>query len=259
VADAVGGVGIVTLVLVGRGMVLHAQESSLFLPVVAAQGGGGEEEPPTDEQRAINLLAVHEPVADFLTDNPGWVAHAYPTSKGSDTWRVDLYTATQEVVSFFVARELTPEEFQAGCAKVEAYPAYDPEVLARQGNPDLWYHDTGWNRWEQKFESWYSRGIAAFVVRTYIDENDQKVYLDQIFNPNVLDEKQGAERKRNQAVELAWSAPGIDEALADVDNWTTYVEHQQDQRWSVAFVSAGKELFFALVDIEQWIVIESAP
>jgi hypothetical protein len=35
--------------------------------------------------------------------------------------------------------------------------------------------------------------------------------------------------------------------------------HQEDNRWSVAFVSAGKELFFALVDIEQWIVIESAP
>lgn len=258
---------LLALLLLNPNVVLQAQEGQAFLPVITARAA--EKKGQSDEERAIQLLAKVPDMALHLAAYPGWVGHAYATDGSGETWQVDLHDAQEEwigngtvnlkrneVISYYAPRELTTEELQAGLRQVEPFLAHDPEVQARMVFPAFWQHNTAWNRWEQKFESWYWWGVKAFVVRTYIDKVDQKVYVDEIYDPHVLEAKKEAERQRNKAIEIAWSAPGIDQALANVDNWHIYVEAQSAIIYTVEFTADGQELFQAVVNIEQGNVIE---
>ncbi len=264
---------LVLLLLLSGGLVALAQgedPGAIYLPVVSAQG---QDEPSPEAQQAIDLLAAQEDVAAYLAKHPGWVGEAWPEGDESSIWYVDFYDgateewlgsgsvdlASEEVLDISIPRELTPEEFQAGQAEIEDFLAADAAIQARLGSyPKLWEHDISYDPWEQRWEAWYYHGLDAFTVLLYFEE-DGRIYLDNIVDPYVLEEAAAEQLRRDQAVELAYEAEGIDDALAGVDNWRTYVEPQGEGRWTVEFVADGQLLFSALVDIDAWNVMEAGP
>jgi hypothetical protein len=240
---------------------------NVFLPSVAVARPA--QQPQHDEARAIQLLAALPDVAQHLAVYPGWRADAYQ-EEGSDTiWNVDFYQedewlgwgkvdlASDTVLDHFVPRELSPEEFAAGQALVETFIKHDPEIRARLAEPSLWGHDTSYNRWDTQWQVWYWYGIDALVANLNI--YDGTVYLDSLEDPNQLDAAERAEADRNRAVELAYGAQGVDQALAGFDDWRTYVEEQGGARYTVSFVSGAQTRFAALVDIAQGTVVETRP
>lgn len=256
------------LVLTGFGAAAVAQSAGVnFLPLASVTAQAQSDD---DGQAALDLLLTQAEVRTFLDARPGWRADTYQEDDTSTVWHVDLYTVDDEwtgygvvdlgsgaILEWFVPRELSPEEYQAGQARIEFFIAHDPEFAARLGTPELWYHEVYFEVWEQAWFAYFTYGIDTFVAKFWADEND--VYLDDFYDPNVLDALAQEEADRNRAVELAWQADTIDQALAGVDNWRTYVEHQGDARYSVEFVTPDGELFYALVDIATGEVLETQP
>lgn len=263
---------ILAVALMSIALVVFAQAKVVYLPVAAGGVAASTPQQPTDDpkQAAIDLAAAQPEVALYLSGFASWRADAWQEDESSTVWFIDFYdvakdewignarvdVALAQVLEYYAPRELTSEEFQAGQAKIEAYLPYDAEVTARMGNPDLWYHTVTYDRWESNWKVYYARGLDEFVVLMNMDENGE-VYLDQITDPYLFEEKEAAELARNQAIELAYSAPGLDAALEGRDHWRTYAEQQDGARWSVAFVADEQQLFSALVDIESWQVLES--
>ncbi|MBV7329587.1 hypothetical protein KFU94_15340 [Chloroflexi bacterium TSY] len=249
---------------------------TIYLPIVAAARTEAEQQTPTPERQtdaesAIQILSAQSEVAGHLAKYDNWEGNAYPSEDNPNIWHVNFYDdsvdewlghgyvnlVTGEIVEFFVPRDLSPEEFQAGLAKIEPFLAYDAEIKARQGNPELWYHEVYFNRWDQRWEAYYSYGLDEFVVILDYDSAEDHVHLDRIADPKVFEEKEALELKRNQAIELAFEAEGLWQKLDGIDHWHTYAEHQGGAQWTVEFVADGQELAHALVDIEAWTVISS--
>lgn len=229
-----------------------------------------DDEDVSDEAtRAIQLLAEVPEVAGWLASYPDWTGDAWLEGEDGLHYHVDLYSAAADewlgwgyvnvadgvVEDFFVPRELSAEEFQTGREMVEAFVFSDEEVLARLGNVDNWGFETWYNRWDANWQVWFWYGLEELAVTVNIWEGEP--YLDGITNPAEFEAEEAAENSKNQAIELAWQAEGIDQAVAGVDNWQTYVAQQGDTVWAVTFATEDRELFYALVDIESWTVLES--
>ncbi|MEZ4633583.1 MAG: hypothetical protein R2856_01145 [Caldilineaceae bacterium] len=241
-----------------------------LLPGVVAAGRNAVNNPtetpaeaPSRWWRQVADMALH------LANYPDWTGNAWAEndeetifgvdfySEAADEWlgngRVDL--AQNVVLEYYAPRDLTPEEFQAGLARVKPFLDDDPEVQARLApNPDFWYEGIYYNRWDGVWEAYYERGLEAFVVAIYLDGDN--IYVDSIYDPYGFDEAEALEDQRNRAISLAWEAPGIDVAIEGVDNWATYAEKQSDALWTVEFAAQDRSLFAALVNIETWEVIE---
>ena len=265
---------IILIFTLGFGIGVLAQEGagSVYLPVIAGSANQSTNDTPSADdpvQQAINILAAHPEFVLHLANYPGWRGEAELDGDQEDVYYVWFYddandewlgdgtvnVATNEVLDFYAPREKTPEEFQEGLAKIEAFLTTDGEILARQENPDLWYHEVYYDRWDKNWGAYYSYGIDEFNVTMYIDGDD--VYLDAIVDPNIFEAAEALSLARDQAIELAYQAENIDQALEGFDDWRAYAEHQGDGRWTVEFVSDGQEIFHALVDIDTEQVIES--
>jgi hypothetical protein len=250
-----------------------AAQGTVYLPV-AAQGARSAPvvQPENDKDLAIVKVAAAAEIAPVLANHPNWVADAYPDDEAERIWHVDFYAEpdgehlgyghinlnSDELFDIKMPRDLSPAELQAGIATIDAYLPYDAEVQARLGNPKLWYHDVSYNRWEESWQAYYSRGLEEIVITLYIDD-DNDVYLDSIVDPTVLSAEEAMEERRNRAINLAYSAEGIDEALAGVDNWRTYVEDQGDGQYTVAFSTTDGPLYRVHVNIDQERIIEAGP
>jgi hypothetical protein len=250
-----------------------AAQGTVYLPV-AAQGARSTPvtQPEEDKDLAIANVAAAPEIAPVLANYPTWVADAYPDDEAERIWHVDFYAEPDgehlgyghvklnsgELFDIKMPRDLSPAELQAGIATIDAYLPYDAEVQARLGNPSLWYHDVSYDRWEESWKAYYSRGLDELLITLYIDDNND-VYLDSIIDPSILNEEEATEERRNRAITLAYSAEGIDEALAGVDNWRTYVEDQGDGQYTVAFSTTEGPLYRVHVNIDQERVIEAGP
>ncbi|MCE7987596.1 MAG: hypothetical protein DYG89_41055 [Caldilinea sp. CFX5] len=249
-----------------------AAQGRIYLPVVAQGAPTPPSQPETDKELAIAKVAAAPEIAPVLANHPHWVADAYPDDEAERIWHVDFYAETDgehlgyghvrlnsnELFDIKMPRDLSPAELQAGITAIDAYLPYDAEVQARLGNPKLWYHDVSYDRWEESWKAYYSRGLEEILITLYIDDNND-VYLDAIIDPAVLSEEEAAEERRNRAINLAYSAEGIDEALAGVDNWSTYVEDHGDDQYTVAFSTTERPLYRVHVDIDQERIIEAGP
>ena len=258
-------------VLLSTSVAAWAQEgTSVFLPGVLNAGKNAIDKPTeTPEERAIALVAAMPNMALHLANYPDWTGNAWAENDEGTIYGVDFWSeAAQEwlgngrvdleqnvVLEHYAPRDLTPEEFQAGLARVKPFLDDDPEVQARLApNPDFWYESIYYNRWDQVWEAYYERGLEAFVVAMYV--NADNIYVDSVYDPYGFDEAEALEEQRNRAISLAWQAPGIDVAIEGVDNWATYAEKQSDVLWTVDFAAEDRSLFAALVNIETWEVIE---
>lgn len=249
-----------------------AAQGRIYLPLVAQGVPTPPSQPETDKALAIAKVAAAPEIAPVLANHPSWVADAYPDDEAERIWHVDFYDKpdgehlgyghinlnSDELFDIKMPRDLSPAELQAGIATIDAYLPYDAEVQARLGNPKLWYHDVSYNRWEESWQAYYSRGLEEIVITLYIDD-DNDVYLDSIVDPTVLSEEEAMEERRNRAINLAYSAEGIDEALTGVDNWRTYVEDHGGGQYTVAFSTIAGPLYRVHVNIDQERIIEAGP
>ena len=223
-----------------------------------------EDEDNSPEARTIKLIAAHPDAVAYLADYPGWTAEAWQEDDEDDAvWGADFFDAegewigygqvnlqSAEVLDLYAPRGLTPEEFQIGQAAVEKLVLNDAEVLALLGDPADWERGSDYDRFEERWNVWFDRGLESWLAVVWQDEDTGKYHIEEILDPMAFDAAQAQEAARNQAIELAYSAAGVDEALDGVDNWRAYAENQGGSTWSVSFAADGKELFYTLVDIE---------
>jgi hypothetical protein len=245
---------------------------------MAPQGSGAESGPDfsqdedhefsPEELAAIRFAASDPEIGAYLASYPDWHGHAYLEEDVSQGYSVDFYSDAadewlgyalvdldaQVVLEAFVPRELSADEFAAGSVAVSDLVFSDGEVLAMLGDPSEWGHELWYNRWEQAWEVFFWRGLDEIVVVVYMDSEGSWI---EIWDPAAMSAEEEVEVARNQAIELAYSADGVDQALAGTDSWTTYVEQQDANVWSVSFVDGDTLLFFALVDIGEGRVIQS--
>jgi hypothetical protein len=221
------------------------------------------------EQALIQLVAESEEFADWLAQYEGWQGHAYPPEDGT-VWYVEFYTAeeddwlgyanidanTGEIQDSLVPSPLPPDEFAAGQERVNKLVLNDPEVIAWLVDPILWYPYVDFNRYERIWEMHFYRGKEAVMVKVYLDEFNFSI--QEIVDENVLTEEEALQNARDEAINLAYGAEGLDTALEGFDNWRTYVENQGGPRWSVTFAADERELFYALVDVAADKVIEAS-
>lgn len=255
----------------------------VFLPLLRqsqSQGAQTTVTPAAARDDAIQLVAAVPEVADWLARYPGWVAQAYQDENNPNLWYVyftfhpgeadeewlgkgSVDVAAQKVLNYFVPRELTPEEFAFGLKKIQTYLKYDPETTARFGNTNLWQRDIQYNRWRGLWEAVYTRQPVTdppvrFIASLSIDATSQRVYLDQIQDEQVTIARASDDTERNQAIQLTWEAEGVGEAVLGHDNIEAYVEPTASAgQYTVEFHDNAVSLFWALVDIYQWQVLEA--
>ncbi|MBI5668567.1 MAG: hypothetical protein HZC41_11225 [Chloroflexi bacterium] len=224
------------------------------------------------EQALIQIVAQSDEIAGWLDEHPGWIGHGYPGEDAPTFWYVEFYDSSEtewlgygvihaetgEIIEAFAPRPLPTEVYAEQQPRIQTLVLADPEVQARLIDPALWDVYTDYNRWEAVWEVYLYRGQQALLVKASLDENDY-FSISSITDPNELAEEQAAQAKRDQAVNLAYSAEGIDAALEGYDNWKTYVENQGGTRWSVSFEADGQRLFYALVDIATNRVLDTTP
>ncbi len=242
-----------TVLMLGAAVVVAADDpgTQAFLPLIVAQQND-------TETQVINLIAADPKAAAFLATIPNWHAEAY--QEDGNLWGADFFDAnddwigygqvniaTEEVTELSMPTVLTPEEFQAGLVAVERVVLNDGEVLALLGDPDLWDRNVDFDGYDNIWNVYFQRGLDNWLVRVMYD--DERYWVDSIVNPDALSAAEEREHNRNTAIELAYSADGVWDALNGTDDWFTYAENQSDSQWSVSFTTTDTELFFALVDI----------
>jgi hypothetical protein len=229
-----------------------------------------DDEQPAAPQEIIDAVAESDTFADWLVNYPNYQFNASgPDENG--IWYVEFYDepweewlgyanineTTLEIIESYAPKPLSPDVYQAQLDVLRTYVLNDAEVLAWLNNvPDLWDVYPDYNRWDQRWELGFYRGIQGVRVLATVDEDDN-VWISDIIDPNVLDEATARQEARDAAIALAYTAEGVDDALNGYDDWTTYVEQQGDTVWSVSFVSGEDALFFALVDLEREEVLQA--
>lgn len=218
-----------------------------------------------DHQRAIKLTVKTKAVKTFLNHYPDWRAETY--HDGGAVWHVDFYqkdewlafahinVETKEVSDTKFPKKLSEEEFAERKKKVEQVVFNDPEVLALLVTAEDWDFEVQYDTYSEKWWMNFWRGIDTLRVDLYPDENS--FHIDRVYDPKAFSEEKALRVARDRAVELAWQAEAIGEALDGVDNWHSYAEQQAGSVWSVSFDTSEKNLFSALVDIEAWEVLET--
>jgi hypothetical protein len=163
---------------------------------------------------------------------------------------------SQAVTDYYAPAYLSPEEEARQQAAVEAVVLADAEMLALLGDPDDWDQYIEYDPWEGLWYVYFEKGLDAWAAEVEYTEADN-VDILRLFDPYQLTEEEAREAARNQAIEIAYEADGVWDALDGYDDWTAYVTLVEEPRWAVSFVSGDQELFYALVDVEAWEVIES--
>lgn len=214
-------------------------------------------------QDAIIRVVYDEALADFLEQYPQWTAYAYAETETQ--WHIDFYdegswvgnvfldTANNEIYDSYLVKDLSPEAFQTGKAKIEKLVFRDAEVLALLGDKDEWTYDISYNKWEQRWQMTFWRTIEALAID--FDEYDERFYIARMYDPYAFSAEEQEELERNKAIELAYAAEGIYEALEGLDAWHTYAEPIAEGIWGVEF-SGGQRFFYAVVDLAKEAVIE---
>jgi hypothetical protein len=223
------------------------------------------------EQQVIDIAAAHPTIKDALDRFPNWSAEAYVEDEDANIWGVDFYEDqaqeewlawaevdmnSQAVTDYYAPAYLSPEEEARQQAAVEAVVLADAEMLALLGDPDDWDQYIEYDPWEGLWYVYFEKGLDAWAAEVEYTEADN-VDILRLFDPYQLTEEEAREAARNQAIEIAYEADGVWDALDGYDDWTAYVTLVEEPRWAVSFVSGDQELFYALVDVEAWEVIES--
>ncbi|MEM7335352.1 MAG: hypothetical protein AAF490_24960 [Chloroflexota bacterium] len=229
---------------------------------VAVGDADGDE---AESAMAVSLITSVIEVSDFLASNPTWRASAFRQDgyyslvirgEGSDellgwgTVNID----EQTVLSYFVARMLTPEEFQEGSSIIEAYVFGEEIVATALGDFSAWEYETKYRHMEGIWEIHLQQGDAKVVIP--VDSWEERYFIDEIYNIVTEDT---ADSDQQSAIAIARSGPGVEEILSRWDNWQIYVAQREGSEYAVSFTAPERELFYARVDIDSGEIINSAP
>jgi hypothetical protein len=221
----------------------------------------------TPEDRAIKWVSQTGEFAEWLAQYPNWVGYAYQSegviyyvefyNEAQDEWLgyAVVNIETGEISDSFIPRPLAPDVYAEQQERVQRLVLEDPEVLAVLVDPFLWQMYSDYNRYEQTWDIYFGRGTRAWLVRVTLDDYGYSIV--EIIDPNQLSEEEALDAARNEAIMLAYTGDGIDRALEGYDNWYTYAENIGGAVWSVEFAADGRELFYALVNIETDEVLET--
>lgn len=244
---------------------------ALLIALLAVGVSYAQEQDEPAVKAMIAFVADTEDFASWLETYDEWYGSAWgPDENG--IWYVEFHAEaddewlgyanvdenTDEIVDSFIPRPLSAEDFQAQQPRVQALVLDDPEILALVGDPINWEIYTEFDRWEQHWGVYLSRGLEAYLIAVEFTDGDEGDFTIQGIHPaNELDAEEELQNARDRAVALAWQADGVGEAVDGYDDWDAFIEHQGRTRWSVMFVAGDAELFYALVDIGADEVLES--
>ncbi|MBE2270844.1 MAG: hypothetical protein IAE80_21575 [Anaerolinea sp.] len=232
---------------------------TLALPAFAQDG---------DAERAIEYVSKLPEFSSWLSGYPNWFGNA-SDDEGDGVWYVEFYAEdwaewlgyanlvleTGEILDSFIPLPLTPEEFQRGQARIVPLILDDPAVAAMLLDPILWDMWIEFNRWDRVWEVYFSRGSQSILVVSTLNEEENYFNIDDIRDPNALEEEELREQLRDEAINLAYGA--VNSELDGYDDWTTYTENVRPGVWTVSFVAGGVELFSAVIDVEADEVLET--
>ena len=223
-----------------------------------------------DERQALEIFVQEKAIALLLADQDAWHVEMWFNDE-EQRIEIDLFDAEWEwlswgsvsldentVLEMYAPQPLTAEEYQTQQAQAESVVLKNGEVLAVLGDLTQWERYAWYDEWEGAWEIAFYRGLDEIVVR--VESYDGEMMVGSIENLALLTEEEQLAENRNQAIELAWQAEGVDEALFGSDEdieWQTFVTHIEDGRYGVSFATADQELFFALVDIDSQQIVES--
>ncbi len=223
------------------------------------------------ERDSLAILVTDGPIARLLTNHPDWHVEMW-TNDEWQTMEIDLYDTDWnwiawgavsladngqpiEIVDTAAPNQLTEAEYTAGSKMAEEIALSDPAVLETLGEPSEWEIYTWYDEWERTWEVAFYRGLDEFGVS--IEEYDDEWQVGEITNLALLEEEQQISDNQSRAIDLAWQAEGIDDALFSEDvEWSTIVTDLGGAEYGVSFVTTDQELFFALVDIDAEQVLE---
>ena len=215
------------------------------------------------KQKVIQIAADSDMFKEWLAVHPNYKSDASgPDDKGiwyvefktesDDEWLgyANVNATTGAIQDAFAPKPLSTEVYQEQLPQVTAFALADAEVLARlNNNPKLWKMYPDWNRWEATWEVVFMRGIDGIAVKLKFDEN-RNIQIDKIVDANEFSADEKTDKAHDDAINLAYSADGVGDALNGHDRWATYVEAQGTNRWSVSFVDGDTALTIVLVDVK---------
>lgn len=220
-------------------------------------------------QQALEILVQEKAIAMLLAGRDEWHVEMW-FNEEEMLFEIDLFDTDWEwiswgavsllenaVVEVYTPQPLTAEEYQVQQTQAQTVVLANPEVLAILGDPAEWEQDAWYNEWEASWDVVFYKALDEINVR--VDTYDGEMAVSSIENLALLTEEQQVIDNQNQAIELAWGAEGVDEAIYNTDaEWQTVVTHIDGSQYGVSFVTTDHELFFALVDIESDEVVESS-
>lgn len=137
------------------------------------------------------------------------------------------------------------------------FPDYQSEIYHEEG--DIWGVDFYESETDEDEEEEYGEWLGYVSVNLAAEE----VEYEEL--PHFLSEEE-EDATRTQVEEVVLNDPEVIALLGDVNDWYRESEYDSyEQIWYVffekeptaSFVSGEQELFFALVDIEAWTIMES--
>lgn len=228
--------------------------------------GYGEE-----KQAKIRQFLEHTEVRKFLERFPDWTADSYPQDDEGQFWKIDFYdagewigyahlnTETDELFDTILPIDLSEEEKTVAQSQIETLIFDDAEVLARLKYPEDWDFDMHYDMYKETWTVYMWGGNdQSLGVRLY-QADSGRYRIDDLFDPDALSAEELEQHLRDEAINLAYSANEVGQALDGRDDWFSYAEPQGGPLWTVAFEADGENLVTVLVDLEAQVVLEAEP
>jgi hypothetical protein len=225
------------------------------------------------EKDAIELAAGSEIFAAGLEQNPGWSAAAYDTQNAYGIWRVQFWYSNGEDLGW---ADVSPER-----GRVYSWEAYFGATDAQENAAEPVLRDFIANNEQfidlledpSQYDMYIDYDGYNHYWGVYIDVGADSIWTpiqfegktpDSLENPQmlglyfsgVLSYAEWQESNKAIAIATAFQNADVADALAEVDEWTTSVEHNDDGMWTVYFLDGDDVLAHVQVDIAADSVID---
>lgn len=218
------------------------------------------------EQDAINLAASSDTFAAGLERTPGWSAAAYDTQNAYGIWRVQFWDSSGEDLGW---ADVSPER-----GRVYSWEAYFGATDAQKNAAEPVLRDVINNDPQfielledpSQYDIYIDYDAYNHYWGVYIDVGADSIWTpiqfegktpDSLENPQVLglyfsgvlSYAEWQESNEATAIATAFQNADVADSLADVDDWTTSVEHNDDGTWAVYFMDGDTVLLSVQVDV----------
>lgn len=247
--------------------------AALTLSLILVSAVGVQAQSGYTARDAINVAAQSAIFRSGLAQSPGWTAAAYYTKNTYGIWRVQFWNANGEdlgwadvsparrrVYSWDQHFAATAAQQQAAEPILRAFVAALPDVIDLLGDPTQYamYVDyDAWNHWwgvtidSSPDTIWVPVQFAGKTPDSLDDPQEIGLYFD-----NVLSYEDWQQSQQAIAIATAFQNADIAAAVRRVDSWTTAVEHDDDNLWTVKFMHGETELARVQVDLTANAVVD---